>query len=697
MPQSYIEYSSGLTATTFSVPFKYLNIDNVNAIGFDGTNWTALTVASRSASANTITLASSPSTFTKIRVFRQSTTNQLVDFQAGARLTESELDTAYNQGLFVAQEVSEDANTVQFSKLSDAALLGSTSLAEFNSSSHTGDNSTVTFTLSFTPQTSIPQGFLVIVDGVLQSPVDAYTISIAPAQITFTSAPPTGASIVVTTAAAATGTPVSEAIINGSQLVDGSINTSKLASVTATGSTQPRSLSDRFADVVNVKDFGAVGDGTTDDTTAIQAAINSVSSGGTIFIPKGTYIINSQLNLRSGNSIVGESRYSSTLKAANGFNGNILRTTGTSPNNISVRTLGFNGNSTEQTSGNLLNFEDVTSFEISECNFKDAYTESILLRSCSKGQVSNNECINSGGDGISLSFTSPTLGKNISINNNYINNPSEAGINLSGQKHVTVTGNVVEHDATGGTHSSGHGGIRLTNGSTLCVATGNSVQGMSRGLFVVSTAGVLNTLVGNTISNSGLQGILIEQSSQLVSSNTIDDSGKIADSSSPFGFGIQVSGACQSVQIQNNSITGNTTMEKGIVMTTTGSQNVIVGNRISGNTAAALTNEGGGKNIFRDNQFNNRDLASGETEIASASTIVLPPDGSIFNITGTTNITAIEGIWAGRTVSLRFASALTVSDSSSLKLAGDFITSNSDVLTLTTMDTTTFEVSRSVN
>lgn len=273
MPQSYKEYDTGLSATTFSVPFNYLNIDNINAIGFDGTNWTPLTIASRSASANTITLASAPSAFTKIRVFRQSAVTQLVDFQAGARLTESELDTAYNQGLFVAQEVSEDANTVQFGKLADAALLASTSLAAFNSSSHTGDNSTVTFDLSFTPQTSIPQGYIVAVDGVLQSPVDAYTISIAPAQITFTSAPPTGAKIVVTTAAAATGVAVND------------------AEVTTTGSNTSRKLEDRFADVINVRDFGAVGDGVADDTSAIQSAINSAFSSGRkdIFIPVGTY------------------------------------------------------------------------------------------------------------------------------------------------------------------------------------------------------------------------------------------------------------------------------------------------------------------------------------------------------------------------------------------------------------------------
>ena len=53
---------------------------------------------------------------------------------------------------------------------------------------------------------------------------------------------------------------------------------------------------------LNVANFGALGNGTADDTAAIQAAINALpSTGGTVEVPAGTYMINALLgiNLRS--------------------------------------------------------------------------------------------------------------------------------------------------------------------------------------------------------------------------------------------------------------------------------------------------------------------------------------------------------------------------------------------------------------
>lgn len=74
-------------------------------------------------------------------------------------------------------------------------------------------------------------------------------------------------------------------------------NTTGATMIVADGTTTPRSISDRFANIINVKDFGAKGDGVTDDTAALKAAILHISllGGGELQVPEGVYIISDTL------------------------------------------------------------------------------------------------------------------------------------------------------------------------------------------------------------------------------------------------------------------------------------------------------------------------------------------------------------------------------------------------------------------
>src|SRR5262249_50221315 len=74
----------------------------------------------------------------------------------------------------------------------------------------------------------------------------------------------------------------------------------------ATGAPTPRTMPNRLADVVNARDYGVAGDGSADDTTALQNAINAafgVNGKGTswwlnrpLYIPAGRYKISSALD-----------------------------------------------------------------------------------------------------------------------------------------------------------------------------------------------------------------------------------------------------------------------------------------------------------------------------------------------------------------------------------------------------------------
>ena len=100
----------------------------------------------------------------------------------------------------------------------------------------------------------------------------------------------------------------------------------------------------KLQQTVSVKDFGAVGNGTTDDTSAIQAAIDAVCSlsevgtnAGSVYFPRGTYLITSTLNCtnsrvngtlrRDGLTLIGEG-YSSVILGSCGTGKAIIETTG---------------------------------------------------------------------------------------------------------------------------------------------------------------------------------------------------------------------------------------------------------------------------------------------------------------------------------------------------------------------------------
>lgn len=66
------------------------------------------------------------------------------------------------------------------------------------------------------------------------------------------------------------------------------------------------------ANYVSVKSFGAVGDGVTDDTAALQAAINA-SAGKSLFFPDGIYRISAALAIATGIELIGAGSASVTI------------------------------------------------------------------------------------------------------------------------------------------------------------------------------------------------------------------------------------------------------------------------------------------------------------------------------------------------------------------------------------------------
>lgn len=71
----------------------------------------------------------------------------------------------------------------------------------------------------------------------------------------------------------------------------------------ATGTLVERDIRDRFAEIVNVKDYGAIGDENTNDTEAWNYFVNA--SGGVKYIPVGDYRVNGEIKHFPEGRIVG--------------------------------------------------------------------------------------------------------------------------------------------------------------------------------------------------------------------------------------------------------------------------------------------------------------------------------------------------------------------------------------------------------
>ncbi len=100
-----------------------------------------------------------------------------------------------------------------------------------------------------------------------------------------------------------------ESTSSGTNTINGTLNVTGVLS-TASGTVSAQLWS-------SVRDYGAKGDGVTDDTAAIQAAITAAGTTGTVYLPQGTYLISHALTVQTNWRGDG---WTSVIKQANGAN-----------------------------------------------------------------------------------------------------------------------------------------------------------------------------------------------------------------------------------------------------------------------------------------------------------------------------------------------------------------------------------------
>ena len=183
-------------------------------------------------------------------------------------------------------------------------------------------------TMSYAPGTG---SLTVYVDGVNQYEGDSY-LETNSTTVTFTAGLHVGAQVKFTTAVQTTGNATDASVVSYTPPFTGGVATT---------------VEDKLAQTVSVKDFGAVGDGVTDDTAAIQAALNSTASS--LEFPAGYTFITSGNTIGSNKTLIVNGTV--LLKAASPAGTKMFANSDQVGGNTGIRIIGngtLNGNKANQ-------------------------------------------------------------------------------------------------------------------------------------------------------------------------------------------------------------------------------------------------------------------------------------------------------------------------------------------------------------
>ena len=282
--------------------------------------------------------------------------------------------------------------------------------------------------------------------------------------------------------------------------------------------------------VVNVLDYGAVGDGITNDTTAIT---NAIATGKSVFFPKGTYLSSAQTVTTQGQTFFGEG--AGSIIQASSASANLFTV---QANYVTFTDLRMNGASTS---------DATTSFAIFTAQANPALfltAERLLITGASASFGFNNgikldgSCdystiINCNFDrlwgqisGTGYGVLSQGNGSRVAFNN--FTGSSGRGRHaiyiVSGASDCVVEGNYISAFNFEGISSNSSGAqspcsrnIYSANTVLACCASGNATSG-AIGLYGHQQSNLIN---GNTISASAAKGIVVDGTTYTDTANNV--------------------------------------------------------------------------------------------------------------------------------------------------------------------------------
>lgn len=259
--------------------------------------------------------------------------------------------------------------------------------------------------------------------------------------------------------------------------------------------TYVQEVDERLDRQVNVKDYGAVGDGVADDTEAIQDAIDyAVSSNKrNVVMGEGTFLFTS-LSITANNfSITGHSKVGTKLKISGTGNGLVFENN----ERIVIKDMTIMGDGTtaygaDATSGYGMYFNDVANVNIENVWFKYLGNHAVYLEDgCWSFNITNCDMDHVKGDGINAIALSSSAQKNaINIIGCKISATEESGINVWGA-NINIQNCVIQ--------SSKGAGVEISSDNVTGDYAANNINIMNN--YFEETAGACVYIKGELVGS----------------------------------------------------------------------------------------------------------------------------------------------------------------------------------------------------